>query len=315
MEFWGVEVKAGAPLKVVPEESSVIHLSQATLGELKKGGDQCVIHVKVGNQKLVLANLSSDKIPQIPFDLVFDKEFELSHNLKSGSVHFCGYQTCLAEYPFNLFLHCFLDYLLCSAATESDEEDQSDSEEDLPLNFTDNGKVVAAKPAPPKTNAVKPEPSGKQKVNIVEPIKDEDDSDDSDDIGDSDDDDDDRSSDEDMLGADSSDEDDDDSEEEEETPTPKKNSKKRPNESTPKTPVSAKKAKQVTPQKTDGKKGAHTATPHPAKKGGKTPATSDKSKPQTPKSAGGDHSCKPCNKSFNSDGALSSHKKAKHSAK
>ncbi|TQE13273.1 hypothetical protein C1H46_001080 [Malus baccata] len=266
----GVEVKAGEPLKVAPEESSVIHLSQATLGELKKGGDQCVIHVKVGNQKLVLANLSSDKIPQIPFDLVFDKEFELSHNLKSGSVHFC------------VFLHCFLDYLLCSAATESDEEDQSDSEEDLPLNFTDNGKVVAAKPAPPKTNAVKPESSGKQK---------------------------------DMLGADSSDEDDDDSEEEEETPTPKKNSKKRPNESTPKTPVSAKKAKQVTPQKTDGKKGAHTATPHPAKKGGKTPATSDKSKPQTPKSAGGDHSCKPCNKSFNSDGALSSHKKAKHSAK
>ncbi|CAN6557138.1 unnamed protein product [Malus baccata var. baccata] len=295
MEFWGVEVKAGEPLKVVPDESSVIHLSQATLGELKKGGDQCVIHVKVGNQKLVLANLSSDKIPQIPFDLVFDKEFELSHNLKSGSVHFCGYQTCLAD--------------------ESDEEDQSDSEEDLPLNFADNGKVVAAKPAPPKTNAVKPEPSGKQKVNIVEPIKDEDDSDDSDDVDDSDDDDDDRSSDEDMLGADSSDEDDDDSEEEEETPTPKKNSKKRPNESTPKTPVSAKKAKQVTPQKSDGKKGAHTATPHPAKKGGKTPATSDKSKPQTPKSAGGDHSCKPCNKSFNSDGALSSHKKAKHSAK
>ncbi|KAB2606584.1 histone deacetylase HDT1-like [Pyrus ussuriensis x Pyrus communis] len=297
MEFWGVEVKAGEPLKVVPEESSVIHLSQATLGELKKGGDQCVIHVKVGNQKLVLANLSSDKMPQIPFDLVFEKEFELSHNLKSGSVHFCGYQTCLAD--------------------ESDEEDHSvftDSEEDLPLNFTDNGKVVAAKPAPPKTNAVKPESSGKQKVNIVEPIKDEDDSDDSDDVDDSDDDDDDRSSDEDMLGADSSDEDDDNSEEEEETPTPKKNSKKRPNESAPKTPVSAKKAKQVTPQKTDGKKGAHTATPHPAK-GGKTPATSDKSKPQTPKSAGGDHSCKPCNKSFNSDGALSSHKKAKHSAK
>jgi len=292
MEFWGAEVKAGEPLKVVPEESSVIHLSQATLGELKKGGDQCVIHVKVGNQKLVLANLSSDKMPQIPFDLVFDKEFELSHSLKSGSVHFCGYQTCLAD--------------------ESDEEDQSDSEEDLPLNFTDNGKVVAAKPAPPKTNAVKPESSGKQKVNIVEPIKDEDDSDDSDDIDDSDDD---GSSDEDMLGADSSDEDADDSEEEEETPTPKKNSKKRPNESAPKTPVSAKKAKQVTPQKTDGKKGAHTATPHPAKKGGKTPDTSDKSKPQTPKSAGGDHSCKPCNKSFNSDGALSSHKKAKHSAK
>ncbi|CAN6559966.1 unnamed protein product [Malus baccata var. baccata] len=272
MEFWGVEVKAGEPLKVVPEESYVIHLSQATLGELKKGGDQCVIHVKVGDQKLVLANLSSDKMPQIPFDLVFDKEFELSHNLKSGSVHFCGYQTYIAN--------------------ESDE-DQSDfdseSEEDLPLNFTGNGNIVEAKPAPPKTNTVKPESSGKQKVKIEEPIKDEDDSDDSDE-DDSDD-----------------DENDEDSEEEEDTPTPKKDSKKRPNESAPKTPVSAKKAKQVTPQKTDGKKGAHTATPHPAKKGGKTP--------QTPNSAGGDHSCKTCSKSFNSDGALSSHNKAKHGAK
>ena len=58
------------------------------------------------------------------------------------------------------------------------------------------GNIVEAKPAPPKTNAVKPESSGKQKVNIVEPIKDEDDSDDSDDVDDSDDDDDDRSSDE-----------------------------------------------------------------------------------------------------------------------
>ncbi|PQM39691.1 histone deacetylase HDT1-like [Prunus yedoensis var. nudiflora] len=91
-------------------------------------------------------------------------------------------------------------------------------------------------------------------------------------------------------------------------------SKKRPNESASKTPVPAKKAKQVTPQKTDGKKAAHTATPHPAKKGGKTPATGDKPKPQTPKS-GGEHSCKPCSKSFNSDGALQSHNKAKHSAK
>ncbi|KAM1023556.1 hypothetical protein ACFX2A_045413 [Malus domestica] len=214
MEFWGVEVKAGEPLKVVPEESYVIHLSQATLGELKKGGDQCVIHVKVGDQKLVLANLSSDKMPQIPFDLVFDKEFELSHNLKSGSVHFYGYQTYIAN--------------------ESDE-DQSDfdseSEEDLPLNFTRNGNIVEAKPAPPKTNAVKPESSGKQKVKIEEPIKDEDDSDDSDE---DDSDDDDESSDEDMLGADNTDEDGEDNEEVEDTPTPKNDSKKRPNESAPK---------------------------------------------------------------------------------
>ena len=47
----------------------------------------------------------------------------------------------------------------------------------------------------------------------------------------------------------------------------------------------------------DGKKGGHTATPHPSKKAGKTPANSgEQSKPQTPKSAGGSFPCKSCSK-------------------
>ncbi|WJZ84335.1 hypothetical protein VitviT2T_003943 [Vitis vinifera] len=72
--------------------------------------------------------------------------------------------------------------------------------------------------------------------------------------------------------------------------------KKRPTESATKTPVPAKKAKLVSPQNTDGKKGgAHTATPHPNKKAGKTPATGDKGKEQSPKS-GGQVSCKSCSK-------------------
>lgn len=45
----------------------------------------------------------------------------------------------------------------------------------------------------------------------------------------------------------------------------------------------------------DGKKGGHTATPHPAKQSGKTPASGDKSKQQTPKSAGS-VACKSCSK-------------------
>ncbi|MGD7217415.1 hypothetical protein, partial [Ralstonia pseudosolanacearum] len=73
-----------------------------------------------------------------------------------------------------------------------------------------------------------------------------------------------------------------------------------------------KKAKLVTPQKSggDGKKGnAHTATPHPSK--GEKTNTKDKSK-QSPKS-GSQVSCKACSKTFNSDAALQSHTKAKHS--
>ncbi|KAA8544193.1 hypothetical protein F0562_022171 [Nyssa sinensis] len=101
----------------------------------------------------------------------------------------------------------------------------------------------------------------------------------------------------------------------EETPKKADQGKKRPTESATKTPVPAKKAKLVTPQKTDGKKGgAHTATPHPSKQAGKTPANSGKSKEQSPKS-GGQVSCKSCSKTFNSENALQSHSKAKHGGK
>ncbi|KAF3945761.1 hypothetical protein CMV_027895, partial [Castanea mollissima] len=54
MEFWGVEVKAGQPLKVSPGEEKLIHLSQASLGESKnKGNESTPIFVKFGDQKLV----------------------------------------------------------------------------------------------------------------------------------------------------------------------------------------------------------------------------------------------------------------------
>ncbi|OIW09039.1 hypothetical protein TanjilG_16266 [Lupinus angustifolius] len=86
--------------------------------------------------------------------------------------------------------------------------------------------------------------------------------------------------------ADSDGDEEDDSEDDVETP-PKKVElgKKRANDSASKTPVSNKKAKNVTPEKTvDGKKGGHIATPHPAKKGGKSPNNDGKS--QSPKSGG-----------------------------
>ncbi|CAN6719799.1 unnamed protein product [Malus baccata var. baccata] len=106
---------------------------------------------------------------------------------------------------------------------------------------------------------------------------------------------------------------DDDSEEDEETPKKADVGKKRPAESS-KTPANDKKPKFVTPEKIGSKKGSvHTATPHPLKQTGKKPATSDQSKQQAPKSSGAFH-CQPCNRSFNSDGALQSHTKAKHSA-
>ncbi|KAI9080150.1 hypothetical protein K1719_037828 [Acacia pycnantha] len=291
MEFWGVEVKAGAPVEVDPEEfDKCIHLSQAALGEAKsKASEPVILYLKIDDQKLVLGTLSQEKFPQLSFDLVLEKKFELSHNWKSGSVFFCGYK---AEIPREM------------------DEDISDSEDEeaIPLTIKDNAKpdikLEVGKTSASKSKDDKPSDSKKQ-VKVVDPMEEEED-DSSDDEEDDESDDEDDSPDEVMLGGvgDSSDES---SEDDEETP-PKKvdHAKKRPNESALKTPVPAKKVKSATPQKTDGKKGVHVATPYPHKKDGKVPKGD-----QTPKS-GGQFTCKSCSKTFNSEGGLQQHSKAKH---
>ncbi|XP_038905525.1 histone deacetylase HDT1 [Benincasa hispida] len=314
MEFWGAEVKAGEPLLVSPGEEKLLHLSQACLGESKnKGSEQVFLYVKVGNQKLVLGILSSEKFPQVSFDLVFDKEFELSHNWKNGSVHFTGYTSFLPE---------------------EEESSYTDSEEGFPLAAIDNGKqeLETKKDAKPDTSGTK------KKVQIVEPNKggsnsiidskknkdssDEDDDEDEESTddenaneGEEDDTDDDENEFSGVDSEDSDEESDDSLEEDEQTPKKAEASKKRPLDSANKTAAPDKKAKLVTPQKTDGKKGvAHVATPHPSKKAGKMPAANDKNKQQTPKSAGGAFPCKTCNRTFGSETALHSHTKAKHTA-
>lgn len=303
MEFWGVEVKAGKPLKVQPGVGKLIHISQAALGEGKrdKGSELVPLRVNINDKKFVVGSLSEDKFPQINFDLVFEKEFELSHDWKNGSVYFCGY---MADHSYD--------------EQDDDEFDSDDDDEDLPLPVTGNGKVepkTEVKPAVSKGKEAKPESSAKPKVTVVEPKKEESDSDD--------DSDDSLEDDEDMVDADSDDvsesgdddddseDDDDDDSENDDEETPKKPvDKKRPNESASKTPVPAKKSKADSAQKTDGKKGGHVATPYPSKKAEKAPASNK----QTPKS-GAQISCSSCPKKFNSDSALQSHTKAKHAAK
>ncbi|CAL4909909.1 unnamed protein product [Urochloa decumbens] len=306
MEFWGLEVKPGTTVRCEPGEGYILHLSQAALGESKKS-DNALMYVKVDDKKLAIGTLSLDKFPQIQFDLVFDKEFELSHTSKAASVFFSGYKV---EQPGE------------GDEMDLDSEDDEDEEEELEVPvIKSNGKAEAkelpksegkAGAAASKSNAAVKDVEKKSK----DDDSDEDETDSSDDEGlSAEEGDDDDSSDE----GDSSDEDDEDSEEddEDETPTPKKPEvgKKRAAENALKTPVSDKKAKVATPsgQKSGGKKGtAHVATPHPAK--GKTPANNDKSKEKSPKS-GGSVPCKSCTKTFNSEMALQAHSKAKHGGK
>lgn len=88
----------------------MLSLLQAALGETKKdkGAEHVVLYLKFDDQKFVLGTLSKDNLPQISFDLVLEKEFELSHNSKNGSVFFCGYK---AEIPDEEYPLSFLTFL------------------------------------------------------------------------------------------------------------------------------------------------------------------------------------------------------------
>ncbi|XP_078441293.1 histone deacetylase HDT2-like [Wolffia australiana] len=306
MEFWGVEVKPGETVKYELNDNKYLHLSQVTLGEGKKeskADERATIFVNFDNKKLVIGTLSADKCPQISYDLVFEKDFELSHNWKNGSLFFVGYKV-QPEGPADL----------------SDEIDSESEYEDSPVakelkeSKNENGKA--------KSNIEKASLSSKADAKAPglkrDEVEDEDDSDDDDDfeLDDEDKMDGESESDEEETGEESSDE--------EDEPTPKKggDEKKRVIDPAPKTPVPEKKAKIVAPpsaQKTGGgaegkKGGGQPATPHPAKQAGKTPATSDKPKPaQTPKS-GGTVACPSCPKTFKDENALKSHTLAKHPA-
>ncbi|XP_027346992.1 histone deacetylase HDT1-like isoform X2 [Abrus precatorius] len=295
MEFWGVEVKVGQSVKIDPAEpsSGYIHVSQVALGEAKKdkASEPVVLYLKVDDQKFVLGTLSRDDIPQLSLDLVLDSESEFSHNSKSASVYFCGYKVL---------------------TDDGNVSDFSDSDDDLALKGQDNGKPEIKAEVAKVAKTPKPVPmvgASAEQVKIVDPKKDEKDESDDDSDDESADEDDSGSSDE--MDADSdSDEDSESDEDDEETPVKKVElGKKRANESASKTPVPNKKAKNATPEKTDGKKFVHTATPHPMKKGGKT--LNSGAKGQSPNS-GGQLSCKSCKKSFTSESGLQQHNKAKH---
>ncbi|KAK4358622.1 hypothetical protein RND71_020851 [Anisodus tanguticus] len=269
MEFWGVEVKAGESLKVRPELFKLIHVSQAAMGESKdaKEAKNVPLRVTVGENSYVIGTLSGEDRPQLMFDLVFEKEFELSHGWKNGSVYFIGY----------------------AADDPSVDDDEIDSGDDV---FEDEENVLAAingkleeKKADVKDVKLSTEKNAKAAEPKKEAESDEDSEDDSDDEDDSEDDSDDV-----PLGMDGpegidfSDDSEDDDDLEDETPK-KVEQKKRPAPSPKVAPGSGKKAKQATPDKSGGKKGP--STPF-AKQNGK-PASNgnnNKSKAQSPKSGG-----------------------------
>ncbi|CAH8379660.1 unnamed protein product [Eruca vesicaria subsp. sativa] len=284
MEFWGVEVKSGEPLRIDPGEDMLVHISQVALGEKKNGVNEPVrLYMKVDDQKLVIGTLSHDKFPQLCTEIVLEKSFELSHSGKDGSVYFTGYKV---------------------DAHASDSESEDD----------ELAAPVIAKSGVKQVNFQLPNEDAK-----AEEDGDEDDSDDEDD-DDSEDEEEEKKVtaevDEDDDDEDSSDDEEDDSSDEETPQKKAEETKKRTAEANTSKTASNKKAKFVTPQKSEtNKPHVHVATPHPSKQGGKNSGTNGESskQQQTPKSAGA-FGCNSCNRTFNSEMGLQSHTKAKHSA-
>lgn len=73
---------------------------QVALGEVKniKRAQYVPICMKIDDKKYIIGSLSAESRPHLTFDLVFEKEFELSHDWKDGNVFFCGY-TADNPYP------------------------------------------------------------------------------------------------------------------------------------------------------------------------------------------------------------------------
>ncbi|PKU82649.1 histone deacetylase HDT2 isoform X2 [Dendrobium catenatum] len=316
MEFWGVEVKPGQTVKCEPGDEGYLHLSQASLGEIKKdkGTGNVPVFVKFNDQKLVLGTLSTENCAQIQYDIVFEKEFELSHGSKNTSVFFVGYKSIHENYA------------------SEDDLDGSDVEAYLndpkeigegwlkKKNLVKPGKVAAADKddtvaAKAKTQTGKQDKVEKPKLDDIQNKADDDDEEDKDedDSNEESDDDDDYNDDEElvkgMIDSDSDDEDKDDSSEDEKANLKVENGKKRSADAALKSPI-GKKSKTITPAGNlkigDTKKGSQTPIPQITKQAG------NKAKQQTPKSSGS-VMCKTCSKSFNTENALQSHTKAKHS--
>lgn len=162
MEFWGVEVKPGKPLKVETEEDALVHISQASLGDCKGKKEEFVpLYVTVDNQKLVLGTLSTENIPHLSCDLVFEKDFELSHNWGKGSVYFTGYTT-----P-NIDAH---------EEGEGFSDSEDEEVEEVPATIAANGNAAKPKAKPAEVKADDDEEDDSDSEEGMDGSDDEDDS-------------------------------------------------------------------------------------------------------------------------------------------
>ncbi|XP_044336045.1 histone deacetylase HDT2 [Triticum aestivum] len=85
-----IDVKPGCKIRFSIEYGFIWQLTQAVLVKSKEA-DMATMFVKVGDKRICIGTLCSDRFPQTNFDLFFEKDFELSHTSSSATVSFRGY--------------------------------------------------------------------------------------------------------------------------------------------------------------------------------------------------------------------------------
>ncbi|KAL6549462.1 hypothetical protein OROHE_008579 [Orobanche hederae] len=128
MEFFGIEVKSGQLFDVKLGGARYLHLDQASLGQTDETQEPVIIYIHVNGKKLVFATLDPELLPTDLFNLSFYKDFQISHNLKNGSVYIFGIK------PKQLITY-----------SESNADRHDDEEEETPKKEEAN-KVEEARP-------------------------------------------------------------------------------------------------------------------------------------------------------------------------
>ncbi|CAH1420888.1 unnamed protein product [Lactuca virosa] len=88
MEFWGVAVKGRQSFHVKIGERGFVNLSRASLGS--EAQEPVIVYLTVKKKKQLLATLNPMLLPEEELNLTFVQDFEISHNLRNGSVFFFG---------------------------------------------------------------------------------------------------------------------------------------------------------------------------------------------------------------------------------
>ncbi|EHA8588897.1 histone deacetylase HDT2 [Cocos nucifera] len=166
----GVEVKPGEIVKCDPGEDKYLHLSQASLGEVKKdkGNENVPIFVKFNDQKLVLGTLSAEKYS----DFDSDEDMQLGQKV-NGKTEVKDEQAkpSTGKVSVRADASAAKPKDMAGAEDDSDDEDEdasSDGEDEATPQKTESGKKrpagSASKMPAPEKKAKLVSPVGSQKT-------------------------------------------------------------------------------------------------------------------------------------------------------